>query len=262
MLTDYLDWLADAGRSPHTIIAYKRDLTSLTPTPVGIRRYADALARAPYKPASLARKTAAARSYCRWLEERGVQLGDWARILAYQSPETDGPPPPLGADHLERLLAAPRGRAPAALRDRAILRVLADTGARVSELVDLDVGHVLPDRTIVLGAGTERERHVPIDSDTAEAISRYASLGRPALAGERPSTALFVNHRGERFTRQGIWLRLRWACETAKIPPVHPAQLRHTAAARLANFATNLDDAQYLLGHRSPYTTRAYRRAA
>lgn len=261
-LSDYLAYLEAEGRSPNTILAYGSDLRALEPTPAGVRNFKARLDAIDYAPATAARKIAAARGYCSWLEELGVDVGNWAAVLttAGWGSNTFTPPPPPAVDDLERLLAAPAGGTPLGLRNRAILRMLVESGGRASEVVGLDAGDVNLGSASVRLVG-RREREVPLSPEAVEALRDYVYDGWPKLA-HRLGGALFVNKHGRRLTRQGLWLIVRQLCQRAGIEEISPSRLRHAAAARLVDEATDLPDAQYLMGHVALHTTLAYVAAA
>ncbi len=249
-LAAYLRDLDERRRSPATIAAYTNDLRALDPSPVGLRRYLAGLAA--FKPATQARKIAAARSFCAWLGDAAP--AGWESIL---QPLRVGRSVPgdLDDEAVARLLAAIKRSTPIDLRDVAMLRLLAETGCKVSELVGLGVADVLPSRSVAVGAFG---REVPISEWVALDLADYLANGRPLLPN-RDAAALFVNRRGERLTRQGAYLILRARAKAVGLRGVTPSLLRHAAARRLVADASNLKDAQYILGHASVGTTLAYR---
>jgi integrase/recombinase XerD len=157
-----------------------------------------------------------------------------------------------------RLASASR---PEALRDQAMLETLYATGMRVSdELVALDVEDVDLERACVHCTGkASRRRTLPLRSSAVEALDRYLREGRPALA-LTDGGALFLNHRGNRLTRQGFWLILKSYAEQAHIGDITPHTLRHSFAMHALKHGAELRDVQQLLGHVSISTTQVYRR--
>ncbi|MCC6793071.1 MAG: tyrosine-type recombinase/integrase, partial [Thermomicrobiales bacterium] len=106
-----------------------------------------------------------------------------------------------------------------------------------------------------------RQRRVPLRPTAVEAVARYLEQGRPAIAlSDDP--ALFLNHRGNRLTRQGFWLILKSYAERAGIEDITPHTLRHSFAAHALNHGVGLRDVQQMLGHVSISTTQVYRRLA
>jgi integrase/recombinase XerD len=133
---------------------------------------------------------------------------------------------------------------------------------RVSELVALDCEDVnLLERYMRCAGRTARERQVPLRNSAVEAIDYYLFQARPLLA-LREEDALFLNHRGNRLTRQGFWLILKSYAEKAEIADITPHTLRHTFATHALGRGANLREVQQLLGHVSISTTQVYRRMA
>jgi integrase/recombinase XerD len=210
---------------------------------------------------------AAIKSFFNYLIQEGQLRGDPAARMT--SPKVDKyTPRSISADEVERLLAQPAkdaaslGDRPENSRDRAMLEALYSTGMRVSELValdtedvDLDVGHLR------CACRTLRERRVPLRATAIDAIGHYLEIARPRLV-LREEQALFLNHRGNRLTRQGFWLILKSYASKADIADITPHTLRHTFATHALRGGANLRDVQLLLGHVSISTTQVYRRLA
>jgi integrase/recombinase XerD len=218
------------------------------------------LAGRTWKPATRARKTAALRSFYRYLVLSGRAGGDPTRALA--TPRLDSNlPQTLSVGDVERLLARP-GATPAGLRDRALLEVLYGAGLRASELlalrlqdIDLEVGFV---RTIGKGS---KERVVPLGRKAMEAVRAYNQRGRPFLGrpGSLKAPELFLNHRGRRLSRQGLHLLIkRYAKEAALPNDVSAHTLRHSFATHLLEGGADLRAVQEMLGHADLSTTQIY----
>jgi integrase/recombinase XerD len=143
-----------------------------------------------------------------------------------------------------------------------MLETLYATGMRVSELVALDCEDVnLLERHMRCAGRTSRERLVPLRERAIEAIDHYLFQARPLLA-LREENALFLNHRGNRLTRQGFWLILKSYASKAEIADITPHTLRHTFATHALGRGADLREVQQLLGHVSISTTQVYRRMA
>jgi integrase/recombinase XerD len=160
------------------------------------------------------------------------------------------------------LLAEPaREQTPKALRDRALLEVLYATGLRVTELVSLNVADVnLASATVrVVRPKDKPERIVPIHERAIEPLQDYLERGRIQLLRDPKETALFLNHRGRRLTRQGLWLIVKhYVHEVGIVEDVTPHTLRHTFATRLVERKADLEYVQELLGHANISTTQVY----
>ena len=220
-----------------------------------------------YASSTVARKMAAIKSFFNFLIAEGQLRGDpGARMTA---PRVDKyTPRSITPGEVERLLQQPAkdgdtaARRPEAARDRAMLETLYATGMRVSELVALDCDDVnLLERQMRCAGRTSRERQVPLRESAVEAIDYYLLQARPLLV-LRDESALFLNHRGNRLTRQGFWLILKSYASKAEIADITPHTLRHTFATHALGRGANLREVQQLLGHVSISTTQVYRRMA
>jgi integrase/recombinase XerD len=212
---------------------------------------------------TVARKIAALKSFFRYLVRLGLLATDPAQGL--DTPKVKKRlPRTLSSEDVERLLAAPgQSTHPKALRDRALLELLYATGMRVSELVSLslsDVNDVSKEVTVRNDAG-DKERHIPIHDRALQALQAYLKNGRPSLVkNSSDHSALFLNHRGQKLTRQGMWLIIKEYAEQAGIAfEVTPHTLRHSFAAHmLETNRASLGEVQQFLGHASVSTTQIY----
>jgi integrase/recombinase XerD len=218
-----------------------------------------------YASSTVARKTAAIKSFCHFLLSEGRMRADPAARMA--SPKVDRyVPRAITPAEVARLLEQPSrsaaGERPEGIRDRAMLETLYATGMRVSELVALDVDDLdLTGGAIRCAGRTNRERRVPLRESAVRALERYLREARPALASE-DEPALFLNHRGSRLTRQGFWLILKSYAHQAEIGDITPHTLRHTFATHALRHGADLREVQQLLGHVSISTTQVYRQLA
>lgn len=267
-------WL-ERGASRLTLDAYRGDLqgfaTHLAARAVPLANagradllgYLAAPQQAGLAPRSLSRRLSALRGFYRFLVREGLTQEDpTARI---ESPRLGRPlPKTLTEADIERLLAAPAGDTPEALRDAAMLELLYASGLRVSELVGLRIAQVDLNRgvLVVLGKGA-RERMVPIGETALARIETYLVQARSALLCGQVSDALFVTRRGGGMTRQAFWHRLRLYAQRAgfeRLPSPHT--LRHAFATHLLNHGADLRAVQMLLGHADLSTTQIYTHVA
>jgi integrase/recombinase XerD len=104
-----------------------------------------------------------------------------------------------------------------------------------------------------------KERIVPVGRYARTAVDAYLVRARPGLAAAgRGSSALFLNARGGRLTRQGAWAVLHAAAERAGLRDVSPHTLRHSFATHLIDGGADVRVVQELLGHASVTTTQVY----
>ena len=218
-----------------------------------------------YATSTVARKIAAVKSFFHWMAAQGFVARD--PTVELESPRVSKYlPRAISVDDVDALLVQPTlTDTPEALRDRAMLEVLYASGMRVSELVALNLEDVVGDLTnsgqaAVRARGKgNKDRLIPLDGGTArEALRAYLQGGRPRLANDRDEPALFLNHRGQRLTRQGFWLILKAYARSAGIEDITPHTLRHSFAAHKLKGGANLRDVQQLLGHASISTTQIY----
>lgn len=176
-------------------------------------------------------------------------------------------PTVLSVGEVRRLLEAASvgtGEDPVSLRDRALLEFLYATGARVSEATGLDLPAVnLDDRLVLLTGKGNKQRVVPVGSYACTALKAYLDSGRPALQRRSKKglerSAVFLNKRGRRLSRQSVWEILQYCAKRAKIDkPVHPHTLRHCFATHLLEGGADVRTVQELLGHASVTTTQIY----
>ena len=281
---------AERGCSGNTVSAYRNDLTQfvgyLAAPPAEdhcppVERWEDATEEhfmtyllhqrgRSYATSTVARKTAAIKSFSAFLVAEGIHGSD--RSLRMAAPRVDRyAPKAISPEDVERLVARPRevvaaagaGHArPEAIRDWAMLEVLYATGLRVSELVALDTCHFDPAANrLTCISRTDRHRSLPLPLPVAEPIRQYLTDARPRLAtGDHD--ALFLNHRGQRLTRQGFWLILKTYAEQAGVENVTPHTLRHSFATHALTGGATLRDVQERLGHVSISTTQIYQQMA
>ncbi len=265
--------------SPLTVSGYGRDLAELTrfvretrpevDEPGGIdlallRSFLGRLAKGQ-KPATLARKMAAVRSWFRFLVKRRQLEKSPAASLALPKVRRKLPVV-LNVDAAAQVMAAPEGDAPDMLRDRAILEVFYSSGLRLSELVGLDLEALSlagqASELRVIGKGS-KERRVPVGSLAQAALARYLGEARGALLAmaKRPqhTAAMFLSRRGRRISVRSVELLVKkYGALGAGRGDVVPHALRHTCATHMLEGGADLRAIQELLGHASLSTTQRY----
>jgi len=276
---DFLEFLAvEKGASGNTIAAYRNDLSQLEAF-VATRANGSAvqwqgidqgivldyvlnLKSKAYAESTVARKVAAVKSFFSYLQSEGKLATNPVESLA--SPKVGKSlPRPLSPQEIDELLEQPaRRKTPEAKRDKAMLELMYATGLRVTELVSMDVVDAFMDVANpyirLIGKGN-RERVMPLLDQPALEVREYIHQARPRIVGERPETALFVNHRGERLTRQGFWLILKGYAREAGIEGrVTPHTLRHSFATHMLRGGMDIHKVQELLGHANISTTQVY----
>ena len=214
-----------------------------------------------YRDTTTARKVAAIRSFFGFLFENDTIREDPTESLG--APRVGRALPKyLTEDEVSRLLAvAYETDSIEGQRDAMILEMLYATGLRVGELVSLNVADIDHHESYVRcwGKGS-KERIVHLYPKALQELERYLGHARPALIGNRKGQpALFVNHRGERLTRQWVWTILKTYGEKAGLQQcITPHTLRHSFATHLLQNGASLRHVQELLGHSSIATTQVY----
>lgn len=263
----------ERGASRETIRGYRSDLRqflsyagivrpatapALTPEevdPLTIRGYLAWLDRKKEKKASLARKLAALRSFFRFMTREG---------LAGQNPAAEVRTPKLPQylprvltkDDANALMEFPEGDDLSARRDRAILETLYSTGARVSELVGMNVDDLnRSDGLVRLRGKGRKERIVPIGTVALEALREYDEL---LSRHEERAQPVFFNHRGGRLTARSVERIVEKYSRRLSGGSVSPHALRHSFATHLLDEGADLRAIQEMLGHASLATTQKY----
>jgi len=169
----------------------------------------------------------------------------------------------LRLDEVEKLLELPNQTTPLGLRDRAMLEVLYSTGLRVSELTSLRVMDLDTKVGCVrcIGKG-DKERIVPVGRKALAIVEKYLRDGRTALIGTTRGNAvpyLFVNRRGGRISRVGVWkIFSSYGRKAGLRVPLTPHMLRHSFATHLLERGADLRSVQLMLGHSDISTTQIY----
>jgi integrase/recombinase XerD len=267
MAKAWISAVAAAGRSPHTVAAYRgdvqqyvryleaaqlRDIGHVGPEDVEdfVREFATAPGRGGKLRAdsTVARVVSAVRSFHAWAASRGLTVDDPAASIPAPA-AVRAAPMVLEHDEVAALLASVDGDDVGALRDRAVLSLLAATGIRAAEVVALDTAHVL-DGGRRLAVGGERPRPLPVADPRA--LRAWLERGRPQVGNA--DGALFPNARGTRLTRQWIWRLVTDRARAAELPAgTSPRTLRNTFAALERAAGTPEPVVLELLG-RAPWT--------
>ena len=173
-------------------------------------------------------------------------------------------PKALSLAEITDLIAATQSAgSPHGLRESAIVELLYGTGARISEIVALNVNDVLKMdggelSSIRLSGKGGKMRVVPLGSFARTALEQYLVRVRPALV-KIDRDALFLNDRGGRLSRQAMWKLVSEAARRANISTeVSPHSLRHSYATHLLDGGADVRVVQELLGHASVTTTQIY----
>lgn len=281
-ISAYLDHLGvERGLAVNTISAYRRDL----------RRYQDYLRSheisgaenvsasvingfsqslgeedPPLATASVTRILIAVRSFHRFAQAEGFTHDDTAsQVTLPKTPQRL--PKALSIADTQKLMDTVDPNDPIGMRDSCLLELLYGTGARISEIVNLDVDDLTrvllsADETVgvrLQGKG-DKQRIVPLGSYARAAVTTWLEQGRPHLSAKRsPGPALLLNSRGNRLSRQTAWAVVKQRAEEAGLSQtISPHTLRHSYATHLLDGGADVRVVQELLGHASVTTTQLY----
>lgn len=272
LLLDYLAHLEfERGLSRNTLAAYRADMVQfgayaaehgidpLTATHGQLAGFLDALIAGGAQASTVQRKTACLRSFFRHLRREELMSHDPTADLRSPKPKQKLPEV-LSRAEVERLLRAAGSTTPTGLRDRAILELLYASGLRATEVVDLEMADIDLKVGVVRATGKgSKQRVVPVGGEARKAIFRYLGSGRTALIGDSECRALFLNTRGDKLTRQGLYKIVTSHAELAGLPGrMTPHTLRHTFATHLLAGGCDLRVVQEMLGHADVATTQIY----
>lgn len=279
-IATYLDHLRiERGLSAHSITSYARDLAKFENylndkalsfvgiTEREISTLIGALSESGLSPSSINRFLSSLKGfykYCSLEHQISNPMVDISQFkIARKLPKA------LSVEEITRLLESTNNPAdPSTLRDRAILEILYGTGARVAELVGIDVNDISKDSfdgeeiTILKLRGKgSKERLVPLGKFALEALDNYLVRLRPSLLAKNSQSerALFLNNRGTRLSRQSAWTTVLRASQLAGLEGrVSPHVFRHSYATHLLDGGADIRVVQELLGHSSVTTTQIY----
>jgi integrase/recombinase XerD len=257
----------ERGLSVNTVEAYKRDLSQYLvflegsePDHGSVERYVAHLRERELASSTVGRKLAAIRGLHRFLVIEGMRQVDPTLLL--ESPRRPEPfPKALTIDDAIALVEIPDLATVKGRRDSALLEFLYATGARVSEAVGVDLGHVdLEDRVVMVTGKGARQRVVPIGGKAVNAISRWLPDRLNLIRRSQRGDPLFLSLRGRRLSRQGVFDVVRANAGRAGIRAerVSPHVLRHSAATHMVEAGADLRTVQEILGHATISTTQIY----
>jgi integrase/recombinase XerD len=267
----------ERGLAANSIAAYKRDLSKFNAflngsalnevTPEVINSFESSLREAKLAVASINRIDSTLRSFFKHLQQEYGFADPTLEIAPSKSARRL--PKALTIKQIVSMIdAAFREGDPVTLRDQAMLELLYSSGARVSELIGInlnDLSTVQTDdgeiRTLKLRGKGSKERIVPLGSFASKAIDTYCVRIRPELSAKssKPSSALFLNSRGGRISRQSAWQMVLDSAKAAGVTEhVSPHVFRHSYATHLLDGGADIRVVQELLGHASVTTTQIY----
>ena len=267
----------ERGLAANSIAAYRRDLAKFAAflngrslsevDPETVTQFETSLREAQLSVASINRVDSTLRSFFKHLQQEYGYADPTLEI----SPKKSARRLPKAltiAQIVSMIDAAHRDGQPITVRDQAMLELLYSSGARVSELIGInlnDLSTIETDdgiiTTLKLRGKGSKERIVPLGSFAAKAIENYLVRVRPELAAKssKATSAVFLNSRGSRISRQSAWQMVLDAAEAAGVTEhVSPHVFRHSYATHLLDGGADIRVVQELLGHASVTTTQIY----
>ncbi len=260
------------GLSPHTVAAYTDDVKKLLDylldehvqlrevTYEMLENFAAALYDLGIAVASRKRVLCGIKTFFRFLRTAGFIEHDPAQLL--QTPHLGRTlPDVLSVEEIDMLIGAIDPSTAEAERNHAIIETLYGCGLRVSELINLEITRVSFDEEYIIVNGKgNKERMVPVSRVALDNIAAYLH-GSRGMVPEKPGAAniLFLNRRGNRLSRQMVFIMIKRLAEAAGIRKhISPHTLRHSFATHLLEGGANLRAIQQMLGHESITTTEIY----
>lgn len=269
----FIDYLAvERGLAKNTLESYGRDLRQFQGYLVDqenkkleeanqatILGYLNNLKNQRKAVSTISRNVAAIKSFYQYLvQETYLSLDPTVKI---ETPKIEKKLPKiLSIMEVEELLKQPSSKVPSGMRDKAMLELLYATGIRVSEIISLNISDVNLDMGYIkcYGKGS-KERLVPLGSIAVKSVHEYVNKGRPQIVRTYEEATLFVNHHGNRLTRQGFWKIIKKYAHQANITKeITPHTLRHSFATHLLENGADLRSVQEMLGHADISTTQIY----
>jgi integrase/recombinase XerC len=273
---EFADYLQAArGYSMNTVKAYETDVLDLAAylskfevTQVAqveldqVRDWLFAADQSGLAKSTLARKSAAIRSFSAWLKKNDFVEVDFAQRL--KSPKSTRSLPKVVsretlAEIFETLSSNANVKNPNAMRDLLAVEILYASGCRVSELVGLNLEDVDYARNIlrVMGKGS-KQRMVPFGVPAREALDSWVRHGRSQFLNDKSGQALLINSRGQRLGVRQVYALVASLTDGTPTGATGPHALRHSAATHLLDGGADLRAVQELLGHASLGTTQIY----
>ena len=256
----------------NTIVAYKSDLIQLSRFLINkgmkswkgvsvndIKNFSIEMSKKSYSNSTKARKIATAKSFFDFLFQEGdISEDPSSKIklpkIGRKLPNT------LNHEEIDSLISAAESTTNNGIRDAAMVELMYATGIRISELISLNTEDIKIEHGYIrcFGKGA-KERLIPIHQQAKNKLYRYLIYCRPDLTKDKINTAVFLNYKGDRISRQTFWLLLRKLVKKTEITKnITPHTIRHSFATHLLEGGAPLRHVQDLLGHSDISTTQIY----
>lgn len=273
-LKEYLTYIKlEKNLSENSVESYKNDLTKFilylnkvglkdlnNVTPSVIAEYFNRQRKQEMSGSTSARYLSSLKGFFSYLYNQSYVENDPTDVLTSSS-RRRRLPSVLTINEINKILKIPETKAILGLRDRAMLELCYSSGLRVSELINLKINDLLfgDDVIRVLGKGS-KQRIVPVGRSAVKWVTEYLKNARPSLENKiRSGNIIFLNRRGTKLSRMGIWkIFNRYTKEAGIKKEVHPHTFRHSFATHLVEGGADLRAVQEMLGHSDISTTQIY----
>ena len=273
-LKEYLTYVRlEKNLSENSVLSYKNDLSKFIMylkktgiedlnkvTPLTISEYFNKQRRLEMSGSTSSRYLSALKGFFSYLYDQSYVENDPTDILK-SSRRRRKLPSVLTVNEINKIFKCPDTSTLLGLRDRAMLELCYSSGLRVSELINLKINDLLfGDEVIrVLGKGS-KQRIVPVGKSAVKWVTEYLKSARPSLENKiRSQNIIFLNRRGTKLSRMGIWkIFNRYTKEAGIKKEVHPHTFRHSFATHLVEGGADLRAVQEMLGHSDISTTQIY----
>jgi len=275
-LQQFLQFLQiERGYSPHTIDAYRRDLSQFfafyaeyaNQVPIeltridktGVRSFLGMLTESGLENSSITRKLASLKTFFKYLTQQAVLSRNPAALV--KSPKLKKRLPVIvSEEEIAKLIEGLATDSWLQMRNKAILELFYSTGTRLSELIALNIGDLnFSKLTIRVWGKGAKERIVPFGSKAKNALEQYFCKRKAEMGAVQLESPLFISNRGTRIARAtvqkivGDLLR-----SVSQQEHLSPHVLRHSFASHMLDHGANLNAVKDLLGHNSLSTTQLY----
>ncbi|MCT4507173.1 MAG: tyrosine-type recombinase/integrase [Tepidibacter sp.] len=271
IIDKYIDYIIkDKNLSQNTILSYKSDLKKyinylkinkadyISVSENDIFSFLIQLQKNNTSVSTISRIISSIKSFHEFLFNTRISDNNPARKI--KKPKVERPKVDiLTQKEIELLLNAPNLENIKGIRDKAILELFYATGIKVSELIELNIDDVNLNMDYINCVNKKNTRTIPISDTSKKYIQKYLDDSRMKIVKNEDETALFVNSKGQRFTRQGLWKIIKKYTKNIKLDKnVTPTMLRHSFAIHLLKKGANLSVVGKILGNNNLTSLQIY----
>lgn len=271
IIDKYIEYIIkDKNLSQNTILSYKSDLKKyinylkinkadyISVSENDIFSFLIQLQKSNTSVSTISRIISSIKSFHEFLFNTRISDNNPARKI--KKPKVERPKVDiLTQEEIELLLNAPNLENIKGIRDKAILELFYATGIKVSELIELNIDDVNLNMDYINCVNKKNTRTIPISETSKKYIQKYLYDSRMKILKNEDETALFVNSKGQRFTRQGLWKIIKKYTKNINLDKnVTPTMLRHSFAIHLLKKGANLSVVGKILGNNNLTSLQIY----